>query len=281
MGNGIMKTKYSLRHFFNMIEVSLALGVTAVGVLGAVAILPVALKTTSSATYSAYLADASNMVFMGIDDCLNEECYSFDYEKEHKAGVSAEDLAKIYQERRKKFGDIFYPGKSNERAAEELNSRLKISTPPDSKGVYIVHKTKDNHGLIAFYPVERESTSISLPDEYTERLATDIGRPLFSARYRIVVTDLENDNEFKLDAFRQLVEVQTEKTTQEWVDPRTGKKQKITVPGARVAGTKRYKLSEDEKKLMKRVYIEFSWPITAEYVSRTKKTFVREYYMTD
>lgn len=280
MGNGIMKTKYSLRHFFNMIEVSLALGVTAVGVLGAVAILPVALKTTSSATYSAYLADASNMVFMGIDDCLNEECYSFDYEKEHKAGVSAEDLAKIYQERRKKFGNIFYPGKSNKRAAVELNSRLKISTPPDSKGVYIVHERKDNHGLIAFYPDTPEQTSFSIPD-YIDEFPDYIGRPLFAARYRIVVTNLENDNEFKLDAFRQLVEVQTEKTTKEWTDPRTGKKQKIEVPGARVAGTKRYKLSEDEKKLMKRVYIEFSWPITAEYVSRTKKTFVREYYMTD
>ena len=275
-----MKTKYSLRHFFNMIEVSLALGVTAVGVLGAVAILPVALKTTSSATYSAYLADASNMVFMGIDDCLNEECYSFDYEKEHKAGVSAEELAKIYQERRKKFGDIFYPGKSNEKAAVELNSRLKISTPPDSKGVYIVHETKDNHGLIAFYPDTPEQISFSIPD-YIDKFPDYIGRPLFSARYRIVVTDLENDNEFKLDAFRQLVEVQTEKTTKEWTDPRTGKKQKIEVPGARVAGTKRYKLSEDEKKLMKRVYIEFSWPINAAYHARTKKTFVREYYMTD
>ena len=274
-----MKTKYSLRHFFNMIEVSLALGVTAVGVLGAVAILPVALKTTSSATYSAYLSDAASMTFMSLDDLLNEKCYTLDYEKEHKDGVSAKELQDVYEERRNEFSKIF---EKNVDAAVNLNRDMKkITAPPDRKGVYIVHERKDNHGLIAFYPAEPESTSITLPDEYTEKLETDIGRPLFAARYRIVVTDLENDNEFKLDAFRQLVEVQTEKTTKEWTDPRTGQKQKIVVSGARVAGTKRYKLSEDEKKLMKRVYIEFSWPINAAYHARTKKTFVREYYMTD
>ena len=273
-----MKTKYSLRHFFNMIEVSLALGVTAVGVLGAVAILPVALKTTNSATYSAYLSDAASMIFMEIDDCLNEKCYTLDYEKEHKDGVSAKDLQDVYEERRKEFRKIF---EKNVDAAVNLNRDMKkIEAPPDRKGVYIVHERKDNHGLIAFYPDPPEQTSISIPD-YIDEFPDDIGRPLFAARYRIVVTDLENDNEFKLDAFRQLVEVQRDMTTKEWTDPRTGKKQTITIPGARVAGTKRYKLSEDEKKLMKRVYIEFSWPITAEYVSRTKKTFVREYYMTD
>ena len=280
MGNGIMKKKCRMRHFFNMIEVSLALGVTAVGVLGAITILPVALKTTNSATYSAYLSDAANMVFMGIDDYLNTECFSLDYEKEHKVGVSAKELADIYQKRREKFGDIFYPGESNEKAAEKLNSGLKITTPPDSKGVHILHVKDKNNGLIAFYSETPEVSSLSLPD-YIEGVSADIGRPLFSARYRIVVTDLENDNEFKMDGFRQLVEVQTEQTTKEWTDPRTGKTQKITVPGARVAGTKRYKLSEEEEKLMKRVYIEFSWPINAAYHARNKKTFVREYYITD
>lgn len=276
-----MKTKYSLRHFFNMIEVSLALGVTAVGVLGAVAILPVALKTTSSATYSAYLSDAASMIFMSLDDLLNEKCYTHDYEKEHKDGVSAKELQDVYKERRNEFQKIFV--EKNVDAAGNLNKDMKkITAPPESdrKGVYIVHERKDNHGLIAFYPDTPDLSSISLPD-YDASFTEDIGRPIFAARYRIVVTDLENDNEFKLDAFRQLVEVQTEKTTKEWTDPRTGKTQKIEVPGARVAGTKRYKLSEDEKKLMKRVYIEFSWPINAAYHARTKKTFVREYYMTD
>lgn len=274
-----MKKKCRMRRFFNMIEVSLALGVTAVGVLGAIAILPIALKTTSATTYSAYLSDAANMVFMGIDDCLNEKCYALGYETEHKDGVSAKELQDVYEERRKEFSKIF---EKNVDAAVNLNRDMKkITESPDSKGVYIVHEKKDNHGLIAFYPDTPETTSISLPD-YKDSFTDDIGRPLFAARYRIVVTDLENDNEFKLDAFRQLVEVQRDMTTKEWTDPRTGKTQKITVPGARVAGTKRYKFtSDDEKKLMKRVYVEFSWPVTAEYVSRTKKTFVKEYYMTD
>ena len=272
-----MKKKCRMRHFFNMIEVSLALGVTAVGVLGAVAILPIALKTTSSATYSAYLSDAASMVFMGLDDFLNEECHSLGYQDAQKSGITSDELEKIYQRRRDAFSDIF---ETNVKAGKNLNDGLKITQPADSKGVYVVHVKKDNHGLIAFYPDTPEQTSFSIPD-YIDEFPDDIGRPLFAAKYRIVVTDLENDNEFKLDGFRQLVEVQTEKTTVKVVDPRTKKTVSATLPGDRVAGTKRYKLSEDEKKLMKRVYIEFSWPITAEYKSRTKKTFVREYYMTD
>lgn len=274
-----MKMKHCMRRFFNMIEVSLAMGVTAVGVLGAVTILPIALKTTNSTTYNAYLSDAANMVFMGIDEFLNEECYYIKYEDEHKSGATAEDIQKVNEERREAFSEIF---DTNMEAAKILNEELgKRIISGTSTGVHVIHEIKDDHGFFAFYPEDPNLGAISLPDKYSDRLEGDIGRPIFSARYRIVVTELENDADNKMDGLRRLVEVQTEMTTKEWVDPRTGKKQKVTVPGARVAGTQRCDLDEEEKKLMKRIYIEFSWPVQAEYKSRNKETFVKEYYMVD
>lgn len=272
----MMKMKCKLRRFFNMIEVSLALGVTAVGVLGAVTILPIALKTTNSTTYGAYLSDAANMIFMGLDDFLNEECYAIGYATEHENGVSAERLQDIYKDRREAFSDIF---KTNKDGALNLNEGLEISAATSS-GVFIGHTKKDNHGLIAFYP-ESPTKAVNLPDKYTDALPADIGRPLFAARYRIVVTELENDSEFKMDGLRQLVEAQTEQTTIDLLDRNGAVKDTITIPGARVAGTKRYEPTNTEKKLMKRIYVEFSWPYNAAYKSRNKKTFIKEYYMVD
>lgn len=293
-----MKMKLKLKRFFNLIEVSLAMGVTAVGILGAITILPIALKTTAATSYSAYLSDASNMIFAGIDNFLNEECYTLDYEEAHKGDVSAEKLQEIYIKRRKSFKEIF---QNNISGSINLNAGLDFSnSATSSSGVYVVlEKQKSgngkgsftnldsegegirfNHGLIAFYP-ESYSKTITLPETYTERFTADIGRPLFAARYRIIVTDLENDSEFKMDGLRVLEEALTEDTLIDLYD-RTGKPTGTAkIPGIRVAGTKRYKPTDEEKKLMKRVYVEFSWPYNAEYRSRSKKTFVKEYYMVD
>ena len=308
-----MKMKLKLKRFFNLIEVSLAMGVTAVGILGAITILPIALKTTAATSYSAYLSDASNMIFAGIDNFLNEECYTLDYEEAHKGDVTAEKLQEIYTKRRRSFKDIF---PDNVSGSINLNAGLDFSnSATSSSGVYVVLEKRskgdgkgnffdpdggdinDNHGLIAFYP-ESYSKTITLPETYTERFPADIGRPLFVARYRIIVTDLENDSEFKMDGLRGLEEAETEKTIIDIYD-RTGKKtETATIEGIRVARTRRFlylndkiELDENEKKekerrneenkLMKRVYVEFSWPYNAEYKSRSKKTFVKEYYMVD
>lgn len=214
-----MKMKLKLKRFFNLIEVSLAMGVTAVGILGAITILPIALKTTAATSYSAYLSDASNMIFAGIDNFLNEECYTLDYEEAHEGDVTAEKLQEIYTKRRRSFKEIF---PDNVSGSINLNTGLDFSnSATSSSGVYVVlekQKTghgKDsftilgdeeihfNHGLIAFYP-ESYSKTITLPETYTERFTADIGRPLFAARYRIIVTDLENDSEFKMDGLRVL-----------------------------------------------------------------------------
>ena len=293
-----MKMKLKLKRFFNLIEVSLAMGVTAVGILGAITILPIALKTTAATSYSAYLSDASNMIFAGIDNFLNEECYTLDYEEAHKGDVTAEKLQEIYIKRRKSFKEIF---QTNVSGSINLNAGLDFSnSATSSSGVYVVLEKKskgdgkgyffdpdggdinDNHGLIAFYP-ESHSKAIVLPETYTERFTADIGRPLFAARYRIIVTDLENDSEFKMDGLRVLEVAETKDTLIDIYD-RTGKKTgTATIPGTRVAGTtkQRYRPTEEENKLMKRVYVEFSWPYNAEYRSRSKKTFVKEYYMVD
>lgn len=277
-----MKTKHYLRHFFNMIEVSLALGVTAVGVLGAITILPIALKTTNSTTYAAYLSDAANMVFMGIDDHLNEACYHLDYDKEHKSDIAADDMQKINQKRKEAFAEFF---KTNEDGAKNLNKELEIKSG-SSTGVHIIHAKVGNHGIIAFYP-EDPGVSIAVPDDYTAAFPNDIGAPLFATRYRIVVTNLENDEEYKSDGLRKLVEVNTEPVRIQWRDERTGKEGVTDVAGARVAGAKRFTEDltkeelEEANKLMKRVYVEFSWPVNAEYKARSRKTFIKEYYMAE
>ena len=237
-----MKMKLKLKRFFNLIEVSLAMGVTAVGILGAITILPIALKTTAATSYSAYLSDASNMIFAGIDNFLNEECYTLDYEEAHKGDVTAEKLQEIYTKRRESFKDIF---PDNVSGSINLNAGLDFSnSATSSSGVYVVlekqkrgngkgkqEKEDDsaieggflfNHGLIAFYP-ESYSKTITLPETYTEKFMADIGRPLFAARYRIIVTDLENDSEFKMDGLRVLEAALTEKTIIDIYD-RTGKK---------------------------------------------------------
>ena len=292
----MMKMKLKLKRFFNLIEVSLAMGVTAVGILGAITILPIALKTTAATSYSAYLSDASNMIFAGIDNFLNEECYTLDYEEAHKGDVTAEKLQEIYTERRENFKEIF---PNNISGSINLNAGLDFANnATSSSGVHVVLEKKKsgngkgsftnldgeelhfNHGLIAFYP-ESYSKTITLPDTYTESFAADIGRPLFAARYRIVVTDLENDSEFKMDGLRVLEEALTEDTLIDLYNRGGQKTGTIEIPGARVAGTKRYNPTAEEKKLMKRVYVEFSWPYNAAYKSRSKKTFVKEYYMVD
>lgn len=277
-----MKTKCYLRRFFNMIEVSLALGVTAVGVLGAITILPIALKTTNSTTYAAYLSDAASMVFMGIDDYLNEACYHLEYDKEHKTGITAEEMQEIVQKRQEAFAEIF---ETNEKGAKNLNDELEIKSG-SSTGVHIIHEKNGNHGIIAFYP-KNPGVSITVPDDYAAAFPDDIGRPIFATRYRIVVTNLENDEEYKADGLRKLVEVNTEPVRIHWRDERTGKEGVTDVAGARVAGAKRFTedLTKEElkeaNKQMKRVYVEFSWPVNAEYKARSRKTFIKEYYMAE
>lgn len=298
-----MKMKLKMKRFFNLIEVSLAMGVTAVGILGAVTILPVALKTASAATYNAYLTDASNMIFAGIDDFLNEKCYLHRYEDEHKSDVTTEELQEIDDERSKRFADIF-DGKST--AASRLNQGLTISRNATTDvGVRVeLVKSDSNHGLIAFYSTAIPS-NIEIPEEYTESfkeafgqiidgnsiIKDNVGRPLFAARYRIVVTDLEDDSKFKLDGLRPLEEVQTEDVTFPVYDRNGHLIKTEKIPGVRVPGTRRFmnldELSNEEQarrreknKLMKRVYIEFSWPYRAKYGARSKRTFIKEYYYT-
>lgn len=319
-----MKMKLKMKRFFNLIEVSLAMGVTAVGILGAVTILPIALKTTSSTTYSAYLSDASNMIFAGIDNFLNEECYLYGYEAEHKSDVTTEKLQEIYTARQNKFSRIF---PDNISGSINLNAGLEIpSDSTSNSGVHVVlvkqtkgngtgeqtpdsnkHSLQYNHGLIAFYPKSTSASDIKVPPEYyqcygssqCEKLRKDkacpattnkIGRPLFVARYRIIVTGLENDSEFKMDGLRVLVSATTDQSigsTGEWND-----QDSTIVEGLRVAATKRFlnldELDREERnrrnekdKRMKRVYVEFSWPYNAHYESRNKKTFVKEYYLVD
>lgn len=284
-----------------MIEVSLALGITAVGVLGAVAILPIALKTTNDTTYSTYLSDAANMVFMGIDNYLNEECYFIDYADEHKAGITMEKLAEIYKKRRTEFADIF---ETNKGGAINLNKNLSFSSSSGT-GVRVKHwicgGSDSNHGIIAFY-----TTNDLLPDndpaskfgsiDYKDALVVensdgvseqiDYGNPVFVVRYRIVVTNLENDALYKMDGLREFHEVETPTTIRIDTDPLTGNTIEREVAGARVAGPFRleYGSNDEEKeanKLMKRVYLEFSWPASATYAARSKKTFVKEVYMVD
>lgn len=67
-----MKRFHKARRFFNLVEVTLALGVTAMGVVGAMTILPFAMRTTQQTARDTYLCDAADMIFTEIDRVLKE-----------------------------------------------------------------------------------------------------------------------------------------------------------------------------------------------------------------
>ena len=165
-----MKKIWKITRFFNLIEVSLALGVTAVGVMGAIAILPIAMKTSSSTTYSSYLSDATGMIFMEIDNILNENCYYYKYDEEQKNLDDPAKLSEIQEERKEQFADIMG---DNEKAAVYLNEEMKISSGSgNSTGVYVLQEAVRgaNHGISAFYPDSRQAPgSLTAPDsDYTQ-----------------------------------------------------------------------------------------------------------------
>lgn len=55
-----------------MIEVTLAIGVTAIGVVGVMAVLPYALKTTQYTSRETYLSTAANLIFAAVDQAVQE-----------------------------------------------------------------------------------------------------------------------------------------------------------------------------------------------------------------
>jgi len=68
-----MKRFRKIRRFFNLVEVSLALGVAAVGVVGAMTILPYAMRTTQQTMNDTYLCDVAEMIFTEIDRVLEAQ----------------------------------------------------------------------------------------------------------------------------------------------------------------------------------------------------------------
>lgn len=61
------------RKYFNMIEVVLALGVIALGVVGIMGILPVAINSSKAAVGDSYAADVANTFFSHIETALKAE----------------------------------------------------------------------------------------------------------------------------------------------------------------------------------------------------------------
>ena len=92
------------KKFFNMIEVLLALGVTAVGIMGIMAVIPVTLNANRDASADNLIADVANTRFAKI---------AFDVKKDFNANL-------------KNNNDDYYKKKPS---ATDLNVKFKSWTP--------------------------------------------------------------------------------------------------------------------------------------------------------
>lgn len=263
-----MKRFHRVRRFFNLVEVTLALGVTAMGVVGAMTILPFAMRTTQQTARDTYLCDAANMIFTEIDRVLAEK-------QKGKSETPPSSGGKA--EKREIFERLMET--NNEKEAANLNDLLDLEDSDLGGNGYTVVHTKPavaaGFGMLSFYQNESDKkTTWELGTSYEKALrysglSANSAPPIFQVMYRIRITSIAVDDAFKRDYLH--------KFTSEQGTASNGKKYTAAVPEA-YSGTIDNNPKVDWDKMYRRVYLEFSWPATSELNSRSTRTFIREYY---
>lgn len=268
-----MKRFHRVRRFFNLVEVTLALGVTAMGVVGAMTILPFAMRTTQQTARDTYLCDAANMIFTEIDRVLAEK-QKGKSETPPSSGGKAEKR-EIFERLMETLSD-----QSHDKEAANLNELLDLEDSDLGGNGYTVVHTKPSvaagFGMLSFYQNESDKRSWKLPVTYDGFLTDDLSGlsansapPIFQVMYRIRITSIAVDNDFKRDYLH--------KFTSEQGTASNGKKYTAAVPEA-YSGPIDNNPKVDWDKMYRRVYLEFSWPATSGLSGRSTRTFVREYY---
>ena len=297
-----MKLKRKLKRFFNLVEVSLALGVTAVGVVGVMTILPYALKTAQTTSFDTYLADSAALLFAEMDrlvqqpvllkkierngvlsnqdkeDLMNEFCAVL---KSEGDGDSEED--RLLDEDVLK-NDLFLKGRTDRTQLEKLKSYMK-------EDLYCLYDS-DEGGCIS---INGDRNKLLF---FKETPDNEISPPVAIVGFRIFVTPVEIDLADRFDAIKAYGSggVQNKETI--GYDSHGNQiRFNREIPMGVVpydytqsegnTFTDKIKFSDgstaprSEKELWRRVYVELSWPGYLPYDRRTKKFFVKEYYYTD
>lgn len=190
------------------------------------------------------------------------------------------------------FIDLLKDGKA-------LNAVLDLSDFGSKEGCTVAHAKAHAFGLLRFYAVSptrlpnkaSEDKTIKNGENFETSLQNAIAGkaenaydkilvgipdetiPVFNAAYRITITKINDDkSNSKMDAIRSFsaftnsFDVPTYKS-------KYGKNPSITYPVPAI-----YNMTDDDKALCRRVYLEFSWPVNTELPKRNRKIFVREYY---
>ncbi len=261
-----MKHTQRIKRYFNLIEVSLALGVTALGVAGVMTLLPYAIKSSQKATNDTYLASAASMVFSGIEQKIA------DIRRESgsdKSTASAKFAALLYNSDAKVDG-ILGDAKNITNIGEMADVFDDISN--DAAGEIEFEDDGDGKAIIFRAP----------------------GAKVDQAKFgiRVISTDVYIDKIAHTDAIRKYIGGDKRKEPQEILNLSTGKMETkiVDIPGALTARrypSDSYKDEENDynnkqRKYWRRVYVELSWPTQLKDMDkRTKKYFVREYYFPD
>lgn len=305
-----MKLKRKLKRFFNLVEVSLALGVTAVGVVGVMTILPYALKTAQTTSFDTYLADSAALLFAEMDRLVQQPVL---LKKIERNGVlSNNDKADLMNEfcavlRSKGNGD----SEEDRLLAEDvLKNDLFLRGRKDSNGDPIdLDELKPYMGedLYCLYG-SVEGGCISINGDRNKLLffkkttykkdSEEISPPVAIVGFRIFVTPVEIDLADRFDAIKAYGSggVQNKETIgydshgnqirfnreiPMGVVPYDYTQSKGNTFTDKIKFSDGSEAPRSEKELWRRVYVELSWPGYLPYGRRTKKFFVKEYYYTD
>lgn len=307
-----MKLKRKLKRFFNLVEVSLALGVTAVGVVGVMTILPYALKTAQTTSFDTYLADSAALLFAEMDRLVQQPVL---LKKIERNGVLSNEDKKFLMDEfcavLKSKGD----GDSEEdRLLDEdvLKNDLFLKGRTDSNGnpnefkklnfsyigedLYCLYDSKEGGCITINENRDKLLFFKKNPDDYDDR--DKVSPPVAIVGFRIFVTPVEIDLADRFDAIKAYGSggVQNKETI--GYDSHGNQiRFNREIPMGVVpydytqsegnTFTDKIKFSDgstaprSEKELWRRVYVELSWPGYLPYGRRTKKFFVKEYYYTD
>lgn len=234
-----------------MVEVGLALGVAAIGVVGVMAILPFALKTTQNSSREAYLGDAASFIFSRIDakiqkdvsDQTDDSVKLTNFQAIFNSSSSTDgdfDLTQLYNEIKTDGAGIIKIDTSGVNKTIAFYSSKEQTGQPEFEAVYKI-KAYEIKDLKLFVDGKTPNTPVSKFENgkwvYTIEEGVKVPQPVeIAASGSANYTDPENENN------------------------------KLTVN------------STSPEKTWVRVYLELSWPKALVETARQKRTFVKEYF---
>ncbi len=275
---------------FSMVEVTLAMGVAAIGVIGAMALLPVALNSTSNSTSNTYLSDAATSIFAVIDAEV-QQCKKNGTDEDFIKLFSTDDLGSGYET----SVDAEY---LNKQIIETLNKKnesddaltaMRIWTDSKSGGMLCFFEKSKGDLLPDNLEANQEDKTSSEKIRYFKApqpitlhgsKAEDMNIPYFRVCYNIQVTKIANHkgDEDYYDSIKRFDNGRMVPQITYTYDENSNELKREVLPGAMNLLPHRVEMTDEEEERCCRVYVEFSWPADRRYELRQKKYFVKEYY---